>query len=307
MASSVDYDSEKRTFDCAPTLTDTQVLEFCRDGHLLLKGVVPDEINRKSCDWLDGKIPLDPIFMPPGMTLDDLESIRATHEPSAVLLENWFIEHVLLNPQLAGALRSLLGANVGLPVITSHHLVDCPQPAQGWHQDADHIFGPELNFLEVFYFPQDTPAGLGPTEVAPGTHIGPAERNIEDPGILLEGPAGTIGIHHQSILHRRGVSTSAGRRRMLKYNYWRSAPPQRDWIIEDDFDFHTARYGGHRQSIFVAHMLYWLCGKDDEYRVIGGQAWPWRTPRQVFPSYGFNAKEGYRPDWARTGPDTYAR
>jgi len=30
-------------------------------------------------------------------------------------------------------------------------------------QDADCIFAPELNFLEVFYFPQDTPMELGPT------------------------------------------------------------------------------------------------------------------------------------------------
>ena len=104
-----------------------------------------------------------------------MERIRASHEPSAILLEDWFIEHVLLNPQLAGALRSLLGASVGLPVITSHHCVECPMPSQGWHQDADHIFGPELSFLEVFYFPQDTPAGLGPTEVFPGTHIGPRQ------------------------------------------------------------------------------------------------------------------------------------
>ena len=306
MDSAINYDSETRTFDCSPSLSDSQVLDFCRDGHLVLPGVVPDEINQHACDWLDGKIPLNPIVMPPGLTTAELERIRASHEPSAILLEEWFIEHVLLNPQLAGVMRSLLGANVGLPVITSHHLAECPLPAQGWHQDADHLFGPELNYLEVFYFPQDTPAGLGPTEVATGTHIGPAERKFEDAGVLLEGPAGTIGVHHQSIMHRRGVSTSKGRRRMLKFNYWRSAPPQRDWIVEDDFDFHTAYYGGHRQAIFVAHMFYWLCGRDDDYRVIGGQAWPWRTPQQVFPSYGYNAKEGYRPDWRRTGPDTFA-
>ena len=29
--------------------------------------------------------------------------------------EDWYIEHVLLNRRLAGALRSLLGMNVGLP------------------------------------------------------------------------------------------------------------------------------------------------------------------------------------------------
>ena len=93
---------------------------------------------------------------------------------------------------------------------------------------------------------------------------------------------------------------------MLKYNYWRTNPPRRDWITQDDFDFRNATYGRHQQSIFVAHMFYWLCGKGDEFRVVGGQGWPFRVPRQIGPSYGFDAKEGYVPDWRRSGPDTYA-
>ena len=305
MNPAITHESDNRTFDCAPTLTDSQVLDFCRQGYLVLEGVVPDEINQRSCDYLDGKGPINPAFIPPGMTLEDLEQMRDSHEPSSIFLEDWFVEHVLLNAQLAGVLRSLLGANVGLPIIASHHLAQCPQPPQGWHQDADHIHGPELNFVEVFYFPQDTPAGLGPTEVMPGTHIGPAQRNIEATGVLLEGRAGTIGIHHQSILHRRAVSTSTGRRRMLKYNYWRTSPPTRDWIIKDDFDFHNATYGGHRQAIFVAHMFYWMCGRADDFRVLGGQAWPWKSAHQIGPSRGFKAKEGYKPDWGRTSPDGY--
>ena len=47
------------------------------------------------------------------MTHADLERMRDTHEPSTLLLEDWYIEHVLLNKELAGALRSLLGNNVG--------------------------------------------------------------------------------------------------------------------------------------------------------------------------------------------------
>jgi hypothetical protein len=210
MHSTVQYDSANWTFDCEPTLTDSQVLEFCRQGFVLLPGVVPDEINQRTCDYLDGKLPANPSFMPPGMTEQDLQRIRNSHEPSTIFLEDWFIEHVLLNPQLAGVMRSLLGANVGLPVLASHHRVECPQPAQGWHQDADHIFGPEVNFIEVFYFPQDTPVAFGPTELAPGTHIGPSRRAPEDTGVLTAGPAGTLGIHHQSILHRRAASTATG-------------------------------------------------------------------------------------------------
>ena len=125
-------DDAKWTFDCEPTLTDTQVLEFCREGYLLLRGVVPEEINRRTCDYLEGKLPSNPSFIPAGMAVADLERIRGTHEPSGIFLEDWFLEHVLLHPQLTGAMRSLLGRNVGLPVLASHHAIECPQPAQAW-------------------------------------------------------------------------------------------------------------------------------------------------------------------------------
>ena len=167
------YDPCPRTFDCEPTLTDSEVLEFCREGHLLLRGVVPDEINQRTCAWIDGDIPANPSYIPDGLTEADLDRIRFTHEPTSIFLEDWFIEHVLLNPQLAGAMRSLLGPNIGLPVLASHHRAECPMEAQRWHQDADHIYGPEVRFLEVFYFPQDTPVERGPTRVITGTHLQP--------------------------------------------------------------------------------------------------------------------------------------
>jgi hypothetical protein len=303
----VDYDSSRRTFDCDPTLNDSRVIEFCREGFLLLRGVVPDEINRRTCDYLDGKIEANPIYIPDGLTQEDLKRIRKTHEPSTILLEQWFIENVLLNDRLAGVMRSLLGRHIGLPVMVSHHGVECPQRAQVWHQDADHIYGPELNFVEVFYFPQDTPIDLGPSELAPKTHFGPsANRDSEEPGVFADGPAGTLGIHHQSILHRRARSTGKGMRHMLKYNYWRTVPPQRDWIAEPDFDPHSAYYGGHNVARYAAHMYYWLCGKGDEYRILGGQAWPWRTENQIGPSYGFGATDGYLPDWRKGNADGYS-
>ena len=36
-----------RTHDCPPTLTDTQVLDFSKNGFLMLEGIVPDEVNRR--------------------------------------------------------------------------------------------------------------------------------------------------------------------------------------------------------------------------------------------------------------------
>jgi hypothetical protein len=205
----IDYNAEDRTFDCPPSLNDEQVVDFCRDGYLLLRGVVPDETNRRTLDWLNGERPAEPVAIPPGMTADDLQRIRDSHEPSSIFLEEWFLRDVLLNEQLVGVMRSLLGCSVQLPVLASHHGTQCPQPAQGWHHDADRVFGPELNYVEVFYFPQDTPIELGPTELVPGTHMRHTSRRAQEGGLFSDGPAGTLGIHHQSILHRRGASTGA--------------------------------------------------------------------------------------------------
>ena len=36
------YDTSTRTFDCNPTLTDSQVLDFCINGYMMLEGVIPD-------------------------------------------------------------------------------------------------------------------------------------------------------------------------------------------------------------------------------------------------------------------------
>ncbi len=82
------YDPNQRTFDCVPTLTDSQVLQFCREGYLLLRGIVPDEINRRTCDYLEGKIPANPIYIPEGMILADLERMRSSNAPSAIFLPN---------------------------------------------------------------------------------------------------------------------------------------------------------------------------------------------------------------------------
>ena len=39
--------------DCKPTLTDTQVIDFCRNGYLMLEGVVPDDVNRQAREAMD--------------------------------------------------------------------------------------------------------------------------------------------------------------------------------------------------------------------------------------------------------------
>ena len=83
-----------KTYDCEPTLTDTQVLEFCKNGFLMLEGVVPEEINRRTFDFVKAH-----------------EHIM----PSEILREDWFVQNVILNSAVTGAVRSLLGRNFSLP------------------------------------------------------------------------------------------------------------------------------------------------------------------------------------------------
>ena len=253
-----------KVYDCQPTFTDSQVFSFCRDGYLMLEGIVPDEINQRTIDFID----------------------QSGHRP--LLKEDWFIEHVFLNPQVVGIIRSLLGANFALPIKLPNHRIKCPRTSQNWHRDGGSRYGCELNNLQVFYYPQDTPEELGPTEVLPGSHflfsLGSWMGHYEAirGSVLTTAPAGSIYITAYSIWHRRGVSTSKGIRNMLKYIYWRTNPPKRDWMTEPDFNHRPpANFNvpsiqqQHRGWYDAAEMYYWLCGNKDKLEaIVGSKEWP---------------------------------
>ena len=151
----------------------------------------------------------------------------------------------------------------------------------------------------------------------PGTHLGFMDGSDSAPdeeGIVCSCPAGTLVLHHQSILHRRHAITRSMPRHMLKFNYWRSSPPAAggDWVHEPGFDLRTAcanftlalplpfgrfasmtsscfgraDFGGHGIAKYVADSMFWLLGRGDEYRLIGGQGWPWSNQELLGPSYG---------------------
>ena len=209
---------QTRTYDCPPTLNDTDVFNFCKTGYLMLESVVDDAINRQTTDYID----------------------KNGHH--SLLNEDWFIEAVFYNPQAAGAVRSLLGANFALPIKLPNHRVKCPMESQSWHRDGGSRYGPAVNHLQVFYYPQDTPPEMGPTEVLPGSHFFFSLQSWMGHYGTIRGaeltaaPAGSIFITAYSIWHRRSKSTAIGWRNMLKYIYWRMTPPQRDWISDPNFE-----------------------------------------------------------------------
>jgi hypothetical protein len=271
----------RRTCDHPPTLTDSQVLEFCRQGYLILPGVVPEEINRRAFAYLE---------------------TNTHYEPTQILDFDWFQDHVICNPAAAGAVRSLLGPGYGLPVLMSNHRRQCPhEGVGGWHVDGGSRWGPQLNDLQVFYYPQDTPLEMGPTEVVPGTHLVPnTQRAMAHYGRIrgsasTAAPAGTIFLTAYRIWHRATAASGSGIRNLLKYCYWRNAPPARDWLREPDFDLARANFSGpaaglgeqFHECYSAAEMFCWLAGQHHHYQVTGGQSWPLPAHRNDLP-YGFN-------------------
>jgi hypothetical protein len=261
-----------------PSITDAEVLRFCRDGYLMFKAVVPDEVNQWVYEYI------------------------GEHDIQGLRKEDRFIEHVLLNPQAGGAVRALLGASFALPHGMANHRVECPTGAQNWHRDGGSRMSYDVNHLQVFYYPQDTPVEMGPTEVLPGSHflfslqtwMGHYDR-IRG-AILTEAPAGSIFITAYNIWHRRSRSTGTGLRNMLKYCYWRMTPPVRDWIVDPNFDFghdHSPQYRldgptfrvQFREWYDAARMFYWLCNMTPDFEQTNdGRAWPpgypimWKPP-----------------------------
>ena len=109
--------------------------------------------------------------------------------------------------------------------------------------------------------------------------------------------AGSVFLTVYSIWHRRSASTATGLRNLLKYNYWRTTPPQRNWIEEPGFNPKTANYQipipllreqreQFKDCFDNAQMYFWLCGRAESFHLMGGQGWP--VPADfVDGAYGF--------------------
>ena len=250
-----------RMYDCEPTLNDRQVMDFCRNGYLVLPAVVDDEVNRRTVEFMA-----------------EPEHARAM-EPVDILEQDWFDQGVIKNPAAAGAVRSLLGRDFLLPNMISSHRTVGPTPPQNWHPDAGSIITHRLDYLQVFYYPSGAAKEMGPTEIVPGTHLSPARsamlgriKSLKHSRLTIS-PPGTIFLTIYSVLHRRSNCTYEGVRDNLKYNYWRTTEPRRDWIVEPDVNLSwlsnmdSPLFGPEQGKMFS-----WLCGEDWEF--MGGQSWP---------------------------------
>ena len=259
-----------RTHDCEPTLTDTQVLEFCKNGYHMLEAVVPPEINERVVATMDEQWDRDG---------------RQMH---AFTQQDWVVDSVLKNTDASGVARSLLGDNFSLPNSATWFREQSPVSANQWHIDGGYMFDGQLNTLKWFYYPTACPEELGPTEFVTGSHHITNQVRFMAHYDSIRGiwkstaPAGTIYFSAYAMWHRRAKSTVNGLRYMLTGTYHRTVNPTRDWIREPEFDFATANYSleeprfgeQFRSSRDAARQFMWLCGLGDKFAVREGPVWP---------------------------------
>ena len=241
----------RTTYDCAPGLDASTVLQFCQEGFLRLDAVVDAETNARTVARL--------------AALGERLQPGLLDEPVELFAETWFVTNVLLNPAVTGAVRSLLGPSFGLPVLISNHRVTTPAEATGWHHDGDAVFSEQTHYVQCFYYPEACVDADGPTELLPGSHLfgslQETPRSLTAPGgrsgELTSCPAGTVFITDYPILHRRAASTRRGTRNNLKFNYFRRAAPDRgspgsDWR-PSPFQLHLADFTPVHSLACVTH------------------------------------------------------
>jgi len=241
--------------DIEPTMTDSDVMAFVASGFVILENVISDDIRRLYEDLPDR----------------NLTSLVQTPE---------FVQGVFLNPKVAGAARSLLGVNFLVPTKAHHHLYCDPHPGQTWHSDGLSETGVGVSHLQCYYYPQQVDIEDGPTMILPGSAYRLVDREaISHYGdivgqVSLTVPAGSVIMGHYGVWHKAGPKLNNRKRGMIKFSYFRTVPPQRDWIAEVE---QTPEYRdqqrlpyiteveAYRDRIRCRRTWEWMCG-DESHR-----------------------------------------
>ena len=237
-----------------PTLDDNGVMDFAASGLVILEGVIDPDFNRRA-DSLD----------------------RGNCD--AFIASDDFTRQVLLHPQVAGVVRSLLGEDFLVPRGGHHHYFQEPHLGQTWHSDGLSGNGYDVTELQCYYYPHSVAIEDGPTMVLPGSHCRAVDREaIAHYGdirgqISLTVPAGTVALTRYGIWHKAGPKTNDRARSMIKFSYHRTAPPKRDWLCETAeipayrdrarLDYVT-EVESYRDKVRRARTWNWLCGSDRE-------------------------------------------
>ncbi len=137
------------------------------------------------------------------------------------------IQSVLGDPNVKGALTSLLGADYYMQPHRHAHYNPPGSKGQRMHQDGGKRWSHHTRRLLVFYYPQDTPLELGPTGVVPMSHYYSTREGAQvSPEHPIVGKAGTVAFANYDLWHRAMPNSSGKRRYMMKFLYTRMSEPR---------------------------------------------------------------------------------
>ncbi|NGN62846.1 phytanoyl-CoA dioxygenase [Streptomyces sp. A7024] len=206
-------------------LSSVQMARFVARGSVRLDAVVPPEMNAEALPVLDDGVPPVPYGTP----------VSQAFKPGS------FPRRLLELPQVAGALRSLVGPE---PTV-DHHAVHIREPhggeAQPLHADAIIDVRPDAFDVQLMYYPQQVTLEMGGTLSVPGSHL--RRTNESDTGRYqnLRGqdrlvcPAGTVVFLHHGLWHGGRRNDSDSRRYMFKIRF---NPRVRQRLLWDTSDLH---------------------------------------------------------------------
>ncbi len=175
------------------------------------------------------------------------------------------IQKVLDDPNVKGALTSLLGADYYMQPHRHPHYNPPGSKGQGLHQDGGKRWSHHTRRLLVFYYPQDTPLELGPTGVVPMSHYYSTREGAEiSPEQPIVGKAGTVAFANYDLWHRAMPNGSEKRRYMMKFLYTRMSEPQEPTWANKETEWANGTHVGptEHQEMF-RHLWDWHRGIED--------------------------------------------
>ena len=175
------------------------------------------------------------------------------------------IQKVFDDPNVSGALTSLLGADYYMQPHRHPHYNPPGSNGQGMHQDGGKRWSHHTRRLLVFYYPQDTPLELGPTGVVPMSHYYSTREGSEvSPEQPIVGKAGTVAFANYDLWHRAMPNSSEKRRYMMKFLYVRmSEPEEPTWENKETDWANGTPIGPSEHQEMFRHLWNWHRAVED--------------------------------------------
>ncbi len=175
------------------------------------------------------------------------------------------IQKVLDDPNVKGALTSLLGSDYYMQPHRHPHYNPPGSKGQGMHQDGGKRWSHHTRRLLVFYYPQDTPLELGPTGVVPISHYYSTREGSEiSPEQPIVGKAGMVAFANYDLWHRAMPNGSEKRRYMMKFLYTRMSEPQKPTWENKETDWaNGVPVGPAEHQEMFRHLWNWHRGVED--------------------------------------------